>query len=78
MKKSWILCILLPMLFGCSYHKITSETPAPEQRLCSDLKRNITFNSTFSTNLWQASATQKAEMMRSYDQHNCSRFEIKQ
>jgi len=73
MKKFYILFLLIPALYGCSYMNTRNATNPPTQKeqLCSELKRNIIFNTASTPATGAASTTQYAEMTRLYKKNDC-------
>ncbi|EKE01109.1 MAG: hypothetical protein ACD_21C00212G0005 [uncultured bacterium] len=74
MKKYCALLLLAPMLYGCSYLKAPANPPTPQEQLCSELKRNLIFNTVSTSPGSAASPTQSAEMMRLYEKHGCDKL----
>ncbi|GEM_PF-3855426 len=75
MKKYCMLFLLIPLLCSCSYLDSRNATNPPTQReqLCSELKRNIIFNTASTPSMGAASPTQYAEMTRLYNKNNCDK-----
>ncbi len=75
MKKNYTLLLLISVLCGCSY--VNSKAPAtPQEQLCSELKRNLIFNTASTPSGGDnASPTQNAEMMRLYEKNGCNKLE---
>lgn len=77
MKKFGALFLII-ILSGCTYAELRSTNPStPTEQLCQELKRNIVFNTTSGPTFGSALVTQKAEMYRLYDKHNCKKLEKK-
>lgn len=77
MKKSCALLLLIPLLCSCSYLNSRNATNPQTQRerLCSELKRNIIFNTASTPATGTASPTQYAEMTRLYNKNGCDTIE---
>jgi hypothetical protein len=75
--KKFAALFLIILLSGCasSDSNPPGYIPTQNEQLCSELKRNIIFNSTSGPSFGAASATQKAEMYRLYDKYNCSKLD---
>jgi hypothetical protein len=73
MKKSYALFLLIPALCSCSYlnAKNATDPPTQKEQLCSELKRNIIFNTASTPATGTASPIQYAEMTRLYKKNNC-------
>ena len=68
-----LLC--LPLLCGCvSNTKVGSNAPTPQEQLCAELRSNLIFNTTETSPVVTASATQRADMMRLYHKNNCDKL----
>lgn len=77
MKKSYTLFLLLPIFCGCAYmnSKNSTNPPTQQEQLCSELKRNIVFNTASTPGIGAASSTQYAEMMRLYSKSGCDKID---
>ncbi|CAL7959727.1 exported hypothetical protein [Gammaproteobacteria bacterium] len=77
MRKSYALFLLIPILCSCSYLNARNATNPPTQKeqLCSELKRNIIFNTASTPTTGTASPTQYAEMTRLYRKNGCDNLE---
>ena len=78
MKKLCSLSLAIFVLSGCSYSNADLETKSKTstEQLCSELKRNIVFNTASGPNIGgAASATQQAQMLHLYDKYDCSKLE---
>ena len=72
-KKICSLSLLLLLVSGCSYLTPKPSRPlTPREQLCTELKRNIIFNTASTHSIDAASATQRAEMIRLYEKNNCA------
>jgi hypothetical protein len=75
MKKICVMFLIL-VLSGCSYidEKLQLTPPqTPEQKTCSELKRNIVFNYAPSPYIGEASITQCTEMLKLYRKSGCDK-----
>jgi len=65
------------MLCGCSYLDARNATNPPSQKeqLCSELKRNIIFDTASTPATGAASPTQYAEMTRLYNKNGCDNLD---
>ncbi|MCL5261591.1 MAG: hypothetical protein M1561_08020 [Gammaproteobacteria bacterium] len=80
MKKTFFVLAAIFLGFcltGCEYlnSKISSNPPTQKEKICSEIKRNLVFNTTSVPNFTNASATQRAELMRVYHKNDCEQFE---
>jgi hypothetical protein len=76
MKKSFTPFLLIPLLCSCSYINSNSPTKptTPQEQLCTELKRNLIFNTSSTSSIDSASTTQRAEMTRLYEKNNCDKI----
>jgi hypothetical protein len=76
MKKSYVLFLLMPLLCSCSYLDSRNATNPPTEReqLCSELKRNIVFNTASTPSTGAASPIEYAEMTRLYNKNDCDKI----
>ena len=74
MKKFFAL-IALSVLCGCSYNAHKPQTQ--QEQICSELKRDIVFDTASTPSTGSASSTQYAEMLRRYDKNGCNNLENK-
>jgi hypothetical protein len=76
MKRLCVVLLSTMMLCGCAYlsSKAQKNPPTPKERLCSELKRNIIFNTSSFQTGGEASPTQEAQMMRLYEKNGCDKL----
>jgi hypothetical protein len=72
-----ILLSLLLCLCGCSYMKAknANDPLTQQEQLCSELERNIIFNTASTPGTGTASSTQYNEMTRLYSKSGCDKLE---
>ena len=75
MKKSLIYICLILILPGCNNLRSNVNPPTQTEQLCSELKRNIIFNTASMPNIDKSSATQQAQMLHLYDKYDCKALE---
>ena len=77
MKKYGALLLLIPILCSCAYigSKSISNSLSQQEQICSELKRNIIFDTASTPGTGSASSTQYAEMMRLYSKNGCDKLE---
>lgn len=62
-------------LCGCAYNANKPQTQ--QEQICSELKRDIVFDTASTPSTGSASSTQYAEMLRKYDKNGCNNLENK-
>ena len=67
------------MTAGCSYieSKMPANPPTGKEQICSELRRNIIFNTTSMSSTATSSPTQRAEMDRLYKKNDCDNLNKK-
>lgn len=76
MKKIFTVLLTLT-LYGCAYLNSRNENNplSRQEQVCSELKRNIIFDTTGVTGIGTASSTEYAEMTRLYNKNGCDKLE---